>query len=1447
VRGVDPFGWIGTAIDGRFAVEAITGVGAFGIVYRGRHLGLGEPIAVKCLKIPASLTGDEQARFLASFQEEARLLHRLSRRTAAIVQALDVGAASSPSGAWTPYIVMEWLEGETLQDDLDRRVAAGTPPRTLREAMTLLTPAADALAIAHGEGISHRDVKPGNLFLARAGAEQTVKVVDFGIAKVLADAPSLTHALEQTGGSIRALTPMYGAPEQFDARFGATGPWTDVFAMALIVIELASGKPALAGMNAFELFGAAIADDRPSLSARGIVVGPAIEQVLRRALEVDPARRFKHLGHFWAALSGALHGSVERVGESDGAASPAGGIEATLVAGPADATARDPQTPGGGVPVAHAPGLTETDTQQPSGENRVCTLLLADTSGFAALSERLDPEAVAGIIDECNQVLTREIEGLGGAVYRSFGDSLMAVFGAPRATDNDAERAVAAALAAQAALGRMPHRALRRHRPPVTIVIHTGRVFAGRVGGTSRKDFTIIGEAVNLAARLLPSAPKGSVVIGRDTQRHVAGLFEVEPIEPAAAAYRVLGRAPGGRAIPPSDFHGLPTKLVGRGSETSGLTDLFDAVAAEPLSETVASEQRAQLVTLVGPPGVGRSRLLAELARGLGEGALVVLAQCSPLSESTSYALAAAVLRAAFHLAEDDPPAEVERKLRRGVRVLCERSPAEGQPSLEGLDEVAGAIASIVGAHASAPTMSMESLVPDEEKSFSKHRVAAAFARLLGFAAERQPVVLLCDDAQWADDASLDLLDDLVVRLGRARLLVAIAARPLLYERRPHWGEGKQSHVRLEVGPLSRRHIEEMARDRLRKVRDLSSQVVRTLVDRAEGSALTLVETLHLLVDAGVIDARDPEAWIVHEERLTALALPATVQGIVQARLDRLEPDERAVLGQASVVGRTFWEGAVERLRRASAATTGPMTHDLLTRLRDKHLIRLREASAFPAEREYVFAESATQEVAYAALSARVRQPLHRQVAAWLEEVAPGDGGAALVGRHWDKGGEVARAFAAYARAAAHAAALGQNAEAKNLLGRAREIHDETAGGTGEHPLADPSAITPLDDDARVATWRERTALRLDLGDILRRLGELDQAEQSYEEARARIFRKERRTRESFDPTEVMRWEARVDFRLALTHKLRGATTLARQLVERAIANAEAGGAIAETPAMWALLAAVYRRERDLEACRAAVLRGLRVARGVASARRGARPSSGVPARRDERWRQAASDLLISLGGVFYSRGQLVRAERCYRQAARAVDQEHNPQTARFALNNLAVTMCLRGDNARAREVFREVLALSERVGDLYDIAVAHNNLAELELRLESPTPALEHARRSVTLGEQVRAEADLPDFYRNLAEASSALGDREAAVDAASKGLSLAERGGGIVYLGEVAMTLARVSTALLADPTAGEAVHSKARDATARVRTSLAKHFGTPELAAKAEACRAILDENG
>ena len=299
----DPFGLVGTVVDRQFRVDAVVGEGGFGVVYKAWHLSLDQPVALKALKLPEAREAGLQGALLAKFREEAKITYVLSQATLNIVRVLDFGATTAPSGAWVPFAVQEWLEGETLAQELRRRREQGMRGRSLAEAMRVMEPAARALAVAHQRRVVHRDVKPGNFFLMAPSADAnavTLKVLDFGIAKVMRE--GATHSGTTSAGMV-SYTPTYAAPEQLEARYGSTGPWTDVYGLALVMTEVLSDRAPFEGDDLTGIL-AQVLDPRrrPTPAARGVAVPPALEAVLARALTVDPRGRHADAGELWASL-----------------------------------------------------------------------------------------------------------------------------------------------------------------------------------------------------------------------------------------------------------------------------------------------------------------------------------------------------------------------------------------------------------------------------------------------------------------------------------------------------------------------------------------------------------------------------------------------------------------------------------------------------------------------------------------------------------------------------------------------------------------------------------------------------------------------------------------------------------------------------------------------------------------------------------------------------------------------------------------------------------------------------------------------------------------------------------------------------------------------------------------------------------------------------------------
>jgi eukaryotic-like serine/threonine-protein kinase len=381
----DPLHIAGQTIAEKYRIEKLVGEGGFAVVYRAIHTIWNKPVAIKFFNGLSNAPVDQREQFKDAFIQEGALLTELSSQTAGIVQARDVGTYTSPDGQWMPYMVLEWLEGKPLDELLDGERAAGAPVWGITEVVSVLGQAASALDVAHGKGIAHRDIKPANLFVlgvegARSG-KATVKVLDFGVAKMMSDNTQLKAALAKTGMSVTSFTPQYGAPEQFNRSYGATGPWTDVYALALVAVEMLVGRVALDGDDLIQLaFASGNPEKRPTPRTLGASVTDPVESVFQKALAVRPADRYARAREFWKDLEGALAGSF-----SDTVLHP--GIVTGQI--PAVASGYTQPAPGGGVPRG-----PESTTSSPA---TLSTQTPSSKSGTGAIIGGVAAVAVLGI------------------------------------------------------------------------------------------------------------------------------------------------------------------------------------------------------------------------------------------------------------------------------------------------------------------------------------------------------------------------------------------------------------------------------------------------------------------------------------------------------------------------------------------------------------------------------------------------------------------------------------------------------------------------------------------------------------------------------------------------------------------------------------------------------------------------------------------------------------------------------------------------------------------------------------------------------------------------------------------------------------------------------------------------------------------------------------------
>jgi class 3 adenylate cyclase/tetratricopeptide (TPR) repeat protein len=588
-------------------------------------------------------------------------------------------------------------------------------------------------------------------------------------------------------------------------------------------------------------------------------------------------------------------------------------------------------------------------------ERKFATALFADVVGSTALAEHEDPEVVQSVVGRAFDRLAAEIGRYEGLLEKFMGDAVLAVFGVPRAHEDDAERAVRAALEMQAVLSGLNRTFAAEGKPTLAmrIGIEAGEVLVDRERVAGPRDRMLTGDAVNTAARLQAAAEPGDIVVGPgvyESTKDVIAYHELEGLplkgkaEPVRAR-RVLRTKARTRGERPR--LGLEARLVGRDEEL--------AVLKESLRR-VQIEGRPTLVTIVGPAGVGKSRLIAELehyVESAPESVYWRRGRCLAYG-NTSYSAFADAIKAQCEIFEDDTAEMAAKKADAAVRELF------------GDESAAPQVRALVGA-GDAHGMSREDLFD-------------AWRRFLERLAARYPLVIALEDLHWADAGLLDFVEH-VADWAQGSIMVLASARPELFEIRPTWGGGKRNAASIYLDPLSEAEGEAMLDDLLSG--PVASDLRHTIVERSEGIPLYVEEIVRKLIDDGVLRATDSARWDVARP-VEDVELPRSIQGLIAVRLDGLPEDEKAVLQDAAVVGRVFWVGAVAALTGRSAADA----RDALGRLRVKDLVLPHEPSSFSDEHEFLFRHNLIRDGAYDSLPKSLRADKHAALAGWAEQRA---------------------------------------------------------------------------------------------------------------------------------------------------------------------------------------------------------------------------------------------------------------------------------------------------------------------------------------------------------------------------------------------------------------------------------------------------------------------------
>jgi len=689
-----------------------------------------------------------------------------------------------------------------------------------------------------------------------------------------------------------------------------------------------------------------------------------------------------------------------------------------------------------------------TLVDQAQGEQRrLVTVVFADLVGFTELSSWLDAEDTRGIVDAYFSRWLRVIEGHGGVVEKFIGDAVMAVFGLRQSWEDDAQRAVRAALAMLADLETLNTRLQQEYgvRLRMRVGVDTGDVVVSTLGDRGGAEFVVVGQTVNRASRLQSAAPPDGILISADTHRQIRGRFSMQRreglvlkgIEEPVDAYLVQSERPHGFQLDRArGVEGVETTTVGREIELRYLQErLWDVV----------EEGHWRLVTVVGDAGVGKSRLLLDFDSWLAERSEPVWwfrGRASHTGHHHANALLRDMIAGRFGIIESDSAEQVRAKLEAGFADVYDGTVERpGAPADPAGVEAARRAARLVGSWLSFDLGTADALDVPPDPQALRDGASQALAEYLARLSRRAPVVVLLEDLHWADDGSLRWLDAAAETLSDSRVLVVATARPALLEERPHWGEGLEHHLRLALTPLSRRESRLLLEQLLHRVQDPPAALVDLVIGSAEGNPFYIEELVTWMVDAGVI-VKGPDSWRVENDLVGSAVVPSTLRGVLQARLDSLSAAERGLLQRASVVGRVFWDDAVGRLGQDADRETSRLSATL-DDLRRRELVFEREVSSFDSAREFLFKHALLRDVAYDGVLRSHRQRYHARAGAWLAEVSARSGRqdeyAALVAEHFDRAGDPA-AGRWYFRAGRQALSVYALTEAAQLLGRALEL-----------------------------------------------------------------------------------------------------------------------------------------------------------------------------------------------------------------------------------------------------------------------------------------------------------------------------------------------------------------------------------------------------------------------
>ena len=980
-------------------------------------------------------------------------------------------------------------------------------------------------------------------------------------------------------------------------------------------------------------------------------------------------------------------------------------------------------------------------------QRKLVTVLFSDVSGFTAMSETMDHEIVNSVINSLWSRVDRAIVDHGGRIDKHIGDAIMALYGTPTAHEDDPERAIRSALQIQSEIQDwkreqsdiLPGYKAQINNIKLRIGINTGPALLGTVGTIG--EYTAIGDTVNLASRLETAAPVGGILISNDTHLHVRGIFDVTALEPISVkgksepihVFIVNGVKPRSFRDTTRGLEGVETRTIGRATELEQMQAAFEETATGRLTH---------LISLVAEAGIGKSRLLFEFGKWLDTVDRPVQVLKGRAAQETSqipYSLLRGILSSAFEIQETDRASVARQKLARGVQKYT------GDPEVATL--YTHFIGHLIGMDYST-SRHLKGILSDarQVRDLAFHYAAEFIADI----AHAQTVVIFLEDIHWADSGSLDFFDALMRKQPDLPLLIVGLMRSTLLEQRPDWGTGPVQTLSLNLLPLPETDTRRLIHEILQKVPVVPEVLINLIIKKAEGSPFYVEELIKVLIEGGVI-VRGAEQWSVELDRLSGLKVPATLTGLLQARLDVLKPEARETLQQAAVVGRIFWTDIVEHMHNPEVQNTeaGEPITEKLSILRAKELIYRYEESASREAIEFIFKNQILHDVTYESVLLKLRPAYHVQAAEGLVEL----GGERVneysgrVGEHFERAGEWIKAAEWYTRA-------GRQAQSTYVSDSAINFYQKALVFLQEHgsPEQNQLKLEVYQRLGEVLNWQARYTDAMEIYNAMladaERIGDLVSQSRALQslatslnyqgdnraslESALEAEKLARSANEKLELAKALRMQGSARFRLGEAH-------LALTLAEQALAVITELDNLNETARCMNLLAAVHYVSGRFNEAEGYWEKALKIFQDLGN-------------------RQEGMDLLSNLGVVADGRGDYDTAFQRYDNALKISRETGYKDGEIVFLSNRGSELVALGRYEEAVSDLRDAIGLAGIDGS-WVMPQTFNAHAEALAGLGRYDEAFYSARQSLVLAEEDKTPEAIGVAWRTLGVISGRMG----------------------------------------------------------------------------------------